>query len=679
MRFQRSKASLLWLGLCGVSLLGCGSKVEDSGTPVVEDTAPPLDTDGDGVPDEDDCDPYDPYVYPGMDDIPYDGKDNDCAGDGDVTDYDGDGYDGEPVGGDDCNDGNPDVYPGAPEVCYDGIDQDCAGDVDTDDCDLDGVDRWDDCNDEDPTVYPGAEEIWYDGIDQDCNYESDFDQDLDGEDAEGYKKGQDCDDLDPEVNYGLDERWNATDHDCDGDGLLLKQSDATIEYNANYYSDADAYFGYSVDWVGDLDADGLQEQLASAYLTSLDGKYISGRVYVLPGTGPEDGTSPYDNSVARIDGSGDNYLGWDAAVLGDLDGDGLAEIAVGAPLYTAGSVYGSTLVYWGSDLAAGGELDVDAYASAVASSSSTDYEYMGIDVAALGDVTGDGVPDLATGPGPYGFSVAVVSGAMVAEDSLINGMEWHATMTLGSEVDGVAGYSVGGADFDGDGLNELLVGSGLAWETDKVNYWLAGDGVAYVIAGSDLSVGGAISPDDSVSFSGVTDATLGLRNGWIPDADGDGLPELVLSAGPLDGAESEAGLVYVVGSADVMSGGSPEDVALLTVQGSIEAGRLHGNEVGGDVDGDGCGDLLVSHLGDAVTAIYGHSYVFLCDTIAAGGTVTADEGHTLFETKYETDSYGYAARFGDWDADGDDDLLIGGYLSSSPSGKVWVFESEVGQ
>ena len=36
--------------------------------------------------------------------IPYDGKDNDCEGDGDLVDVDGDGYASIAARGDDCND-----------------------------------------------------------------------------------------------------------------------------------------------------------------------------------------------------------------------------------------------------------------------------------------------------------------------------------------------------------------------------------------------------------------------------------------------------------------------------------------------------------------------------------------------------------------------------------------------
>ena len=123
-------------------------------------------------------------------------------------DADGDGYTED----EDCDDTNPDAYPGAAERC-DGIDNDCDGDTDDADADVvdplrgfedadgdgfgdperavevctlgDGVvDNGSDCDDTDPSRNPAAEEVWYDGTDQDCRGGSDYDAEGDGEDAD---------------------------------------------------------------------------------------------------------------------------------------------------------------------------------------------------------------------------------------------------------------------------------------------------------------------------------------------------------------------------------------------------------------------------------------------------------------------------------------------------------------
>jgi len=177
------------------------------------------DSDGDGYWDITDCDDMDADIYPGADETPYDGIDQDCDG-ADLTDADGDGYDASEVGGSDCDDEEASTYPGAPDTWYDGVDSDCAGDDDYDQ-DADGYraigyEGGTDCDDTDGGVHPGAPETWYDGTDQDCDGHSDYDQDYDGRDAQAYG-GDDCDDTDASVYPGAGETpYDDIDQDCDG-------------------------------------------------------------------------------------------------------------------------------------------------------------------------------------------------------------------------------------------------------------------------------------------------------------------------------------------------------------------------------------------------------------------------------------------------------------------------------
>ena len=176
------------------------------------------DDDGDGWYDTTDCDDGDATINPGAAEVPYDGIDQDCDGE-DLTDVDGDGFDGD---ADDCDDEDADVNPDAEEVWYDGVDQDCDGLSDYDQ-DLDGFDdaRFGgmDCDDTDVAVNPAGSEVWYDGVDQDCDGWSDYDADFDGFDSAVYG-GEDCDDTRAYVNPAAEEiPYDGMDEDCDGEEL----------------------------------------------------------------------------------------------------------------------------------------------------------------------------------------------------------------------------------------------------------------------------------------------------------------------------------------------------------------------------------------------------------------------------------------------------------------------------
>lgn len=126
------------------------------------------DKDGDGYSQATgDCDDTDKNVNPGMQELPGDGKDNNCDGFTD-DDYDGDGF-GSAV---DCDDHNPNVNPRAIEICNDGIDNNCNGLIDLEESDDDGdgfSECQGDCNDNDPKISPNAVELVGDNKDNNCN------------------------------------------------------------------------------------------------------------------------------------------------------------------------------------------------------------------------------------------------------------------------------------------------------------------------------------------------------------------------------------------------------------------------------------------------------------------------------------------------------------------------------
>ena len=149
--------------------------------------------------------------------VPYDGVDQDCDG-ADLTDVDGDGFDGvESDGGTDCDDANAAVNPGATESCT-GVDDDCDGLVD----------------DDDDSITGGTQ--YY--ADDDSDSYGDRDDHLTRcEQPSGYVEDDtDCDDTDAAVNPGATESCTGVDDDCDG---LVDDEDDSITGGTQYYADND--------------------------------------------------------------------------------------------------------------------------------------------------------------------------------------------------------------------------------------------------------------------------------------------------------------------------------------------------------------------------------------------------------------------------------------------------------
>jgi hypothetical protein len=73
------------------------------------------------------------FSYPGAEEVPYDGYDQDCDG-SDLTDVDGDGFDSWEVDGEDCDDYAPNIHPEALEICDDAKDNNCDDIIDEENC-----------------------------------------------------------------------------------------------------------------------------------------------------------------------------------------------------------------------------------------------------------------------------------------------------------------------------------------------------------------------------------------------------------------------------------------------------------------------------------------------------------------------------------------------------------------
>jgi hypothetical protein len=316
------------------------------------------------------------------------------------------------------------------------------------------------------------------------------------------------------------------------------------------------------------------------------------------------------------DQSNDEF-GESLAMLGDVDGDAVCDFAVGS-WHPTPTFEGGVYVYSG----AGRTLirRIDGLQS---------YEKLGYSLAALGDVDGDGVPDLAIGA-PWWFEPGGWDGGRVCVYSGATGsLVWYQPSQGKQCVLGASIANVG--DVDGDGVDDFVAG---APNLDTGAHIYAG--AAYVFSGKAGTILYTWIGDEDFLGLGNSSSSLG-------DADGDGVPDVVVGAG-LGGVNGKnRGRVYLY---------SGKDGSLLqTWTGTIDSAVFgRGLAPMGDLNGDGCADLAI---GSAVGPQNQPMDVYL---------YSGRDG-TLIDTIHGTrnwDFFGQAlANAGDLDGDGFPELLVG--------------------
>ncbi|MEP0844688.1 MAG: FG-GAP repeat protein [Phycisphaerae bacterium] len=291
-------------------------------------------------------------------------------------------------------------------------------------------------------------------------------------------------------------------------------------------------FGRSVAGLFDVNGDGFGDVAIGADAENPAGAPAdAGRVHVYSGV---DGA--FIRTLVSPNQTANGRFGAAVAGLGDLNGDGRGEIAVGAPRESAAggpTNAGRVHVFSGAD---GSLLRTLVSPNEEAGGS------FGGSIARVPDVNGDGRDDLIVGasledPGTaqqdegraYLFSGA--GGALLAT----------LQMPVG-EFSAFFGIAVAGVpDADGDGRGDVLVGASQA-----NGGWPLGTGRAYLYSGATGQLLRTLdSPDPQ------TNGGFGLAVAGAADLNGDGRGDLIVGAGleNPDGATTQAGRVHVFSGA----------------------------------------------------------------------------------------------------------------------------------
>ncbi|WIY68811.1 cadherin domain-containing protein [Aquidulcibacter paucihalophilus] len=296
-------------------------------------------------------------------------------------------------------------------------------------------------------------------------------------------------------------------------------------------ADASDRSGYSVAAAGDVNGDGIDDLIIGAPQGDPGGRANAGEAFVVFGRVGGFGATLDLGALGGADGftisgvdAGD-HAGWSVASAGDLNGDGRADLVIGA-LYAdpAGRENaGETYVVFGRAGGFGANLDLSSMPAAMGFTitGTAALNLTGHSVASAGDVNGDGIDDLLIGA----LYADGTGGADAGETYVVFGR----TTGFGNVLDlaslnGQTGFLIGGVaagdftgqsvsaagDVNGDGFDDLIIGAPHADPSGRVN------------AGSSYVLFGAANVTRLTNDATVTVTVTGTNDGPVITSNGGG-------------------------------------------------------------------------------------------------------------------------------------------------------------
>jgi len=488
------------------------------------------------------------------------------------------------------------------------------------------------------------------------------------------------------------------------------------------------FSGNAVAGIGDINGDGFDDVLIGASQADVAGLDRAGSSYVVFGRNGADNIDfPASFDLADLDGSngfridgeaGGDRSGRAVAGAGDINGDGINDLLIGAATADVGKLEnaGSAYVLFGRDTSA--QADFAASINLAALDGSNGFRIAGaqagastgISLSALGDVNGDGLDDIIIGadladPGkrPYAGISYVLFGRQTATDG-----DFSANISV-IKLDGSNGFSINGAaafnqsgravsaagDVNGDGINDIVIG---AYAATANGIPLAG--ISYIVFGRDTDMQGEfpdklelsqLDGNNGLRLEGETfDEFSGFAVSGAGDINGDGLDDVIIGAYRADTIGA-----FLVGRSYVLfgrAGAFPSRIVLARLDGSdgfrlVGATELDGSgwsvSEAGDFDGDGLDDLLVSAIGGDVGSNIDAGKVYVLFGTTAGfaavnslSGLSGDSGMRIDGAAFAERAGRQVSAAGDINGDGIDDIIIGAD-GAAPGGLAYAGSSYV--
>ena len=393
--------------------------------------------------------------------------------------------------------------------------------------------------------------------------------------------------------------------------------------------------GLSLAAAGDVNGDGLADVIVGAPGANSD----AGRSYVVfgrSGSGTIDLSGLGSGGFVIEGGADGDRSGWGVAGGGDVNGDGLSDLIVGAPRAPNGEVRGTGYVVYGRT-----ETSLIALSDTLGSQGFViqgpdNGDFAGRSVAIAGDVNGDGLADVIVGA-PFSDEGGVDAGAAVVVfgsplGAAVDGANLgsHGFVIRGTTSNSVSCESViGVGDVNGDGLADLGLG---VWAPAQWGSLAASE--SYVVFGqtgtTDVNLGSLGT--QGLLIRARTEAwrfASNMRIGPAGDINGDGLADLIVGTRL---ADEERGLSYVVFGQSQSGVVELDDVAYgIGGFAIVGAGSDHqsGSSVhaAGDVNGDGLSDLIVGapDAGSPIAPGSGSSYVIFGSAVSQFAQTAVDQ------------------------------------------------------